>query len=82
MAGHEKLALQGAISNYEKRISVLKLKIKGAAALMRNGLAPFAMIHPEEMDIEQLEANYEILISSLKELRICRQELGELEAEQ
>lgn len=81
MPSQERLALNGAINLQERKINTLRLKAKGAAALIRTCLSPFNMLHLDELDIEQLEANYSLLITSLKELSQREKELKELRQE-
>lgn len=81
MSSTERLALQGAINAKERRINTLRLKVKGAAALIRDALAVYNIIHLEQIDAEQLQANYEIFAASLSELRQMETELKELKAE-
>lgn len=81
MSSTERLALQGAINAKERKINTLRLKVKGAAALIRDALAVYNIIHLDQIDAEQLQANYEIFAASLSELRIMEAELKELKAE-
>ena len=81
MPSKERLALEGAIVRLKYKIATLRLKIKGAAALIRNDLAVYKMMHLEQIDAEQLRANYEIIATSLAELRPLEAELEELKAE-
>jgi hypothetical protein len=81
MSSTERLALQGAINIKERKIQTLKCRVKGAAALIRDALATYRLMHPEQIDAEQLQANYEIFAASLGELRQLEAELKELKAE-
>lgn len=81
MSSTERLALQGAIAVRERKIQTLKLKIKGAAALVRDALAVYNLMHLELLDVDQLQANYEILVASLRDLRLTESELKELQME-
>lgn len=81
MPSQERLALNGAINLHERKINTLRLKVKGAAALIRTCLSPYNMLHLDELDIEQLEANYSLFINSLKELSQLETELNELRRE-
>lgn len=81
MSSQERLAIQGAISQGEKKLNSLRLQLKGVAALIRSGLSPYIMLHLDELDGEQLDANYCLLKTAIKEMRAIESELAELRQE-
>lgn len=81
MASQERLALKGAISDLERKINTLRLKVKGSAVLIRNELSPYMLLNLNEIDLEQLEINSSLFVDSLKELRQRETELKELREE-
>lgn len=81
MASQERLALKGAISDLERKINTLRLKVKGSAVLIRNELSPYMLLNLNEIDLDQLEINSSLFVDSLKELRQREKELKELREE-
>lgn len=81
MSNTERLALQGAIAVRERQIKSLTINIKGAAHLIKQALAPYHLMHLEELDADQIQANCETLTSSLRDLQQLTAELKELKAE-
>lgn len=77
----EKLALQGAIILKERQITNLRTRVKVIGVVLRDALAVYHLMHPEELDIDQIQANYEIFSSALRDLRQAEAELQELKAE-
>lgn len=79
MSSNERLILKGSIAETEAEARRLRLQVKGAAALVRGALSPYAMLHLEEISLEELEANCQLLFSALRQLRQREAELRELE---
>lgn len=77
----ERLALQGAIILKERQITSLRIRVKGIGSVLRDALAVYRLMHPEELDIDQIQANYEIFSAALRDLRQAEAELQELKAE-
>lgn len=81
MSNTERLALQGAIAVRERQIKNLTINVKGAAHLIVQALAPYRLMHLEELDADQIQANCATLTSSLRNLQQLAAELKELRAE-
>ena len=81
MTSLERLQLQGALFEANRKADALRLNVKGSAVLVRNELNPYKMLHLDEINLEQLQANFTLLQDSLLKLRQVEAEIETLKAE-
>lgn len=81
MTSLERLQLKGALFEANRQAEALRLNVKGTAVLVRNELSPYKMLHLDEINLEQLQANFALLQDSLAKLRQVEKEIGTLKAE-
>lgn len=79
MASQERLALQGAIAELERKAQKTRLQAKGAAALLRAGLSAFELMHLDELDLASIEANFSLFLAAMRALREQEGQLSELQ---
>lgn len=77
----ERLQLQGALFEANHKADALRLNVKGTAVLIRNELSTYKMLHLDEINLEQLNANYSLFKDSMLKLRQVEAEIETLEAE-
>ena len=81
MTALERLQLQGALFEANRKADALRLNVKGTAVLIRNELNAYKMLHLDEINLEQLNANYSLFKDSMLKLRQIEAEIETLEAE-
>lgn len=81
MTSLERLQLQGALFEANRKADALRLNVKGSAVLVRNELSTYKMLHLDEINLEQLQANFTLLQDSLLKLRQVEAEIETLKAE-
>ena len=81
MTALERLQLQGALFEANHKADALRLNVKGTAVLIRNELNAYKMLHLDEINLEQLNANYSLFKDSMLKLRQVEAEIETLEAE-
>lgn len=81
MTSLERLQLKGALFEANHKADAMRYNIKGTAALIRNELSTYKMLHLDEINLEQLQANFALLQDSLAKLRQVEKEIGTLKAE-
>lgn len=81
MTSLERLQLKGALFEANRKANVLRYNIKGTAALIRNDLSTYKMLHLDEISLEQLEANYSLFKDSMLKLRQVEAEIEALKEE-
>ena len=81
MTSLERLQLKGALFEANRKADALRLNVKGTAVLIRNELNAYKMLHLDEINLEQLDANYSLFKDSMLKLRQVEAEIETLEAE-
>lgn len=81
MTSLEKLQLKGALFEANHKADALRYNVKGSAVLIRNELSTYKMLHLDEINLEQLQANFTLLQDSLLKLRQFEAEIETLKAE-
>lgn len=81
MTSLERLQLQGALFEANRKADALRYNVKGSAVLIRNELSTYKMLHLDEINLEQLQANFTLLQDSLLKLRQVEAEIETLKAE-
>ena len=81
MTSLEKLQLKGALFEANHKADILRYNVKGTAVLIRDGLSTYKMLHLDEINLEQLQANFTLLHDSLLKLRQVEAEIETLKTE-